>query len=108
MVLGRVLEEILLTQLTQRSTSENLRLAARQFLRADQYVDALLTPAEAFRPGLPEGGWLSDATLRARRNEVSSVELHAVDMEIEKVTVDGAPAGRVTTVSSRRPPRARG
>ncbi|MEO8179958.1 MAG: insulinase family protein [Deltaproteobacteria bacterium] len=38
---------LILTQLTQRITSENLRLAARQFLRGDQYVDALLTPAEA-------------------------------------------------------------
>lgn len=34
-----------LPQLTQRITSENLRLAARQFLRDDQHVDAILTPA---------------------------------------------------------------
>src|SRR5687767_12043110 len=32
-------------------------------------------------------------TLRARRNDVRLVELHAVDMQIEKITVDGAPAG---------------
>ena len=31
-------------------------------------------------------------TLRARRNDVSAIQLHAVDMEIDKVTVDGAAA----------------
>jgi zinc protease len=36
---------LVLPQLTQRVTSENLRLAARQFLRDDQYLDARLTPA---------------------------------------------------------------
>jgi hypothetical protein len=41
---------LILPQLTRRITSENLRLAARQFLRADQYLDALLTPAEAVTP----------------------------------------------------------
>jgi zinc protease len=36
---------LILPELTKRVTSENLRLAARQFLRGDQYVDAVLTPA---------------------------------------------------------------
>jgi zinc protease len=38
---------LILPELTKRVTSENLRLAARQFLRDDQYVDAVLTPAGA-------------------------------------------------------------
>jgi aminopeptidase N len=35
---------------------------------------------------------LATLTLRARRDEVKSLELHAVDMKIEAVTVDGAAA----------------
>jgi hypothetical protein len=33
-----------LHELTQRITSDNLRQAARKYLRDDQYVDAQLTP----------------------------------------------------------------
>jgi zinc protease len=36
---------LLLPELTKRVTSENIKLAARQFLRDDQSIDALLTPA---------------------------------------------------------------
>jgi zinc protease len=36
-----------LKDLTQRITSDNLKLAARKFLRDDQYVDAVLVPADA-------------------------------------------------------------
>lgn len=52
---------LILTQLTQRITSENLRLAARHFLRDDQYVDALLTPAPS--AGTPAAVQLSPAQL---------------------------------------------
>jgi zinc protease len=41
---------LILPQLTQRVTGENIRAAARQFLRDDQYLEAVLMP-EAAAPG---------------------------------------------------------
>ncbi len=38
---------LILHDLTKRVTSDNIRAAARRFLRGDQYLDALLTPAPA-------------------------------------------------------------
>jgi hypothetical protein len=38
---------LILNELTQRVTSNNLRAAARKFLRDDQYIEAKLTPAPA-------------------------------------------------------------
>src|SRR5882757_6413144 len=38
----------------------------------------------------------SELTLSARREQVTAVELHAVDMQIEEVTVDGAPAAGIS------------
>jgi zinc protease len=38
-------EILILTALTERVTSDNVRLAARKFLRDDQYIDARRTPA---------------------------------------------------------------
>jgi len=38
---------LILNQLTARITSDNLKLAARKFLRDDQYVDAVLLPESA-------------------------------------------------------------
>ncbi len=42
-----------LPQLTPRITSENLRLAARHFLRDDQVVEAILTPEAGAATGTP-------------------------------------------------------
>ncbi len=41
---------LILPRLTQRVTSENVRAAARQFLRDDQYVEAVLTPESVASP----------------------------------------------------------
>jgi zinc protease len=41
---------LILHELTKRITSDNLRHAARQFLRHDQYVDARRTPAPEAKP----------------------------------------------------------
>jgi zinc protease len=44
---------LILPELTQRLTSDNLRAAARHFLRDDQYVEARLTPAPGAPPASP-------------------------------------------------------
>jgi len=41
---------LILHQLTQRVTSDNIKEAARHFLRDDQYVDARLLPAPGSSP----------------------------------------------------------
>jgi zinc protease len=44
---------LILPELTQRLTSDNLRAAARHFLRDDQYIEARLTPAPGAAPAAP-------------------------------------------------------
>jgi zinc protease len=44
---------LILHELTKRLTSDNLRAAARKFLRDDQYIEARLTPAQAEMPTSP-------------------------------------------------------
>jgi zinc protease len=43
---------LILPRLTQRISSDNVRAAARQFLRDDQYLEAVLTPEAAAAPAV--------------------------------------------------------
>jgi zinc protease len=47
---------LILPELTQRVTSDNLRAAARKFLRDDQYIEAKLMPAPEAPRSDPAGG----------------------------------------------------